>query len=116
MSKAGEQAEDAALDYLLRQGLTLLERNYRCGRGEVDLIMADGRALVFVEVRYRSNPRFGSALESVDARKQAKLIYAAQHYLTSRRLDRPARFDVVALAPEGGRVRIQWVKDAFRVG
>lgn len=110
----GKQAEDAALDYLQRQGLTLVARNYRCRSGEVDLIMEQGRTLVFVEVRYRANPRFGGALESVDARKQAKLLHCAQHYLTSKRLDRPARLDVVALAPEGGGVRIRWVQDAFR--
>lgn len=113
-SGAGKQAEDAALDYLQHQGLTLVTRNYRCRRGEVDLIMEQGRTLVFVEVRYRANLRFGGALESVDARKQAKLLLCAQHYLTSLHLDRPARLDVVALTPDGDEVRIQWVKDAFR--
>lgn len=113
-NQAGRQAEDAALDYLQRQGLKLLVRNYRCRGGEIDLVMEQGRTLVFVEVRYRSNPRFGGALESVDARKQAKLLHCAQHYLTSQRLDRPARLDVVAFVPEGGEVRIKWLKDAFR--
>lgn len=110
----GKQAEDAALDYLQRQGLTLITRNYRCRRGEVDLIMEQGRTLVFVEVRYRASSRFGSALESVDARKQTRLLHAAQHYLSTMRLNRPTRLDVVALMPEGGAVQIKWVQDAFR--
>lgn len=114
MSNIGQQAEDAALDHLQRQGLKLLARNYRCRGGEIDLVMEQGRTLVFVEVRYRSNPRFGSALDSVDPRKQAKLLHCAQHYLTSQRLNRPARFDVVAFVPEGNTVRLHWVKDAFR--
>jgi putative endonuclease len=110
----GRLAEDRALEFLERQGLRLIERNYRSRYGEIDLIMEDGRTLVFVEVRFRGNPRFGGALESVDRRKQAKLLTTAACFLKERRLDRPARFDVAALAPHGAGLRIQWIKGAFQ--
>jgi putative endonuclease len=110
----GRQAEDRALDFLLKQGLCLIERNYRCRYGEIDLVMEDGRTLVFVEVRFRGNPRFGGALESVDRRKQAKLLATAAHFLKERRLDRPARFDVAALSPAAGGLAVEWVRNAFQ--
>ncbi len=111
---AGRSAEDAALAYLQGRGLRLIERNYRCRLGEIDLIMGDGAGLVFIEVRYRASERFGGALESVDARKRARIVAAASHYMASREVDRPARFDVVAIGPGAGRLAIQWVKDAFQ--
>lgn len=114
MADTGRQAEQAALEYLQRQGLRLLTRNYRCRGGEIDLVMEQGPCLVFVEVRYRSNPRFGGALESVDWRKRAKLVLAAQHYLQSQRANRPARFDVITFDAEGAAVRIKWVQNAFQ--
>lgn len=113
---AGAQAEDQALAYLRQQGLTLLERNYRCRGGEIDLVMRDGGQIVFVEVRYRKSQAFGGALASVGPRKQARLIVAARHYLASRRSDRPARFDVAAVSSEQGKLAIQWIKDAFQAG
>ncbi|MFX7820786.1 YraN family protein, partial [Acinetobacter baumannii] len=73
--------EDAALVYLQQQGLRLLERNWRCKAGEIDLIMQDDATLVFVEVRRRKNDRFGGAAASVTWHKQQKLIRAAQWYL-----------------------------------
>lgn len=103
------------MDFLQQAGLHLIERNYRCRFGEIDLIMEDGRMVVFVEVRFRGNLRFGGALESVDRRKQAKLLASAAYFLREKRLDRPARFDVAALSPAPHGLTIQWVKDAFQV-
>ena len=109
----GRLAEDQALDYLRQQGLRLMERNYRCRYGEIDLIMEDGRMVVFVEVRFRGNSRFGGALESVDRRKQARLLTAAACFLRERRLDRPSRFDVAALSPGENGLLLDWVRGAF---
>lgn len=109
----GNAAEDKALDFLRLQGLGLIKRNYRCQRGEIDLIMQEGPTLVFVEVRKRTSTRFGSALESVDRHKQARVLYSAQHYL-QRHPDlrnKACRFDVVAIEGEAGK--IQWIKNAF---
>lgn len=112
----GKQAEAAACDYLQRQGLTLVERNYHCRRGEIDLIMRDSASTIFVEVRYRRSSRFGSSAESVDWRKQAKLLATAEHYLQQHpRAARGAcRFDVVALTTENDQTRIDWITDAFQ--
>ena len=111
----GLRAETAACAHLTQNGLVLLARNYRCRRGEIDLIMRDGDTIVFTEVRFRRQSGFGSPLETVDARKQARLILAARHWL--QRHDpagrHPARFDVVAIEPGPHRPRIQWIRSAF---
>lgn len=108
----GAYAEDLACRFLQRQGLRLLARNYRCRRGEIDLILRDAGNLVFVEVRYRRQDRYGSGLESVDRNKQRRISLCAAHYLQHhpREADRPARFDVVAVGPDGG---IDWIRNAF---
>lgn len=112
----GERAERLACLHLEQAGLVLLERNYRCPRGELDLVMHDAQTLVFVEVRFRRQRRFGSGAESVDSRKRARLIATAQHYLQRhpRRAAQAARFDVVAIALENGQPAIDWIQDAFR--
>ena len=109
---SGQLAEQRACQFLQRQGLRLLERNWRCRLGELDLIMRDDDHLVFVEVRYRSHAAWGGALESVDARKQARLIRAAEQFLQQHpALARLAcRFDVVAL---DGEQPPDWLQGAF---
>ena len=111
----GASAEDAALRYLLARGLKLIDRNVRARGGELDLVMRDADSLVIVEVRKRSHPGFGTAAESVDARKQAKIVAAARAMLAQRpELARmPARFDVVAL---DGSDRVEWIQAAFDAG
>ena len=111
---SGRQAEDSALAFLEKKGLRLVERNFLCRGGEIDLIMLDGVQLVFVEVRFRSSNRFGSAAESVDWRKQARITRAASWYLLSKRLDCPARFDVVAVSPCAEELKLDWIPDAFQ--
>ena len=112
----GIAAESLACDYLLRQGLDLLERNYRAPRGEVDLIMQDHDHMVFVEVRFRRNHRFGSGADSVHASKQDKLIKTALYYLQQhpKLAKRPVRFDVVSITTINGQPDIDWIKDAFQ--
>ncbi len=109
----GDQAETLACSHLQQTGLQLVEKNYRCKGGEIDLIMRDGESLVFVEVRFRKSSSFGSAAESVTASKQRKLITAASHYLQRQRNSWPCRFDVVGITGEHDPV-IQWIKDAFQ--
>lgn len=113
--EVGRRAEQAALDALRNGGLKLLERNFRCRYGEIDLVMEDGRTIVFVEVRFRRDGRFGGAASSIDARKRNKLIKAAAQFLADRRLQRPSRFDVAALSPETGTgFRLDWIRNAFQ--
>jgi putative endonuclease len=112
----GRQAETRAWQYLRERGLRLRERNYRSRRGELDLVVEDGDSLVFVEVRYRSHPGYGSGAESVDRRKQARLIACAQHYMQRhpQLARRPCRFDVISVGAAGGAV--EWIRDAFGTG
>jgi putative endonuclease len=113
--RRGEGAEQLASRYLSRRGLQLIQRNYRCRSGELDLIMHDGRSLVFVEVRYRADSRYGSAADTVDWRKRRRLIAAAQHYLQhANHGDPPCRFDVVAVGGPPEARRIHWIVDAFQ--
>lgn len=112
--QTGETAENVACEFLQAQGLTLITRNFRCPHGELDLIMQDGKTLVIVEVRYRKNAKFGSAVESVTKTKQNKLIAATQVYLESLKTSEllPIRFDVVGILGNG---QLDWIKNAFEV-
>ena len=112
----GRLAEDRALDLLKGEGLKLVERNYRCRFGEIDLIMQDGQTLVFVEVRYRSSGRYGSAQESVTRQKQSRLLTTAACYLKGHRYNGPTRFDVAALSPGANGLAMDWIKGAFQAG
>lgn len=110
----GAEGERAAEKYLRRQRYAILARNYRCPTGEVDLVALDGSTVVFVEVKTRTQPGFGSPLEAVDPRKQRQVQRAAQYYLTENRLhDRNARFDVVGVWWENGRMQCELIKNAF---
>lgn len=109
----GKDAEQQALRHLEQSGMQMIECNYRCKLGEIDLVMQDQETLVFVEVRYRKSTAFGSAIESVTSGKQKKLLATANHYLQHRRSSAPCRFDVVGLTGQN-KVQIEWIKDAFR--
>lgn len=95
----GSRYEETAAAYLTEKGYCILERNFRCRQGEIDLICRHGRYLVFVEVKYRSHMTMGSPCEAVDARKQERIRKAAAYYLYSHGLgeDMPCRFDVVGI-------------------
>lgn len=114
---SGTRAEHEAEAYLLKQGLTLKQRNYQCKLGEIDLIMLHGQVYVFVEVRYRKQLRYGSPAETVDYFKQTKLRRTAQYFLQSKGLvDKvPCRFDVVSVAgrSEASEPAIDWIENAF---
>lgn len=105
---SGAAAESAAADFLQRQGLQLIEKNYRSRYGEIDLICQDGSTVVFVEVRLRSNPRFGSAGDSITWRKQQRLLRTAKSYLAHRK-PMACRFDAILF----GAGDIEWVRNAI---
>lgn len=117
-TEIGRHCEAYAEHYLQQQGLSLLERNYRCRGGEIDLVMQDGTTLVFVEVRFRRHRAYGGALESVDWRKQQRLVHAAEHYLQRQGAGgMPCRFDVIAIAPGSERApQLQWIQNAIELG
>jgi putative endonuclease len=106
----GAVAEQLAAEFLQRNGLQLIESNFRCRFGEIDLILQDGGSLVFVEVRQRTNPNYGGAAASVTSAKQGRIARAAQIYLQQQNKEMVCRFDVVVM---DGNHRIEWIKSAF---
>jgi putative endonuclease len=113
----GQEGERIAERYLSKKGYRLVERNYRCPVGEVDLIVLDRRVIVFVEVKTRRHERFGVPLESVHTRKQQKMIKAALWFLSDHKLhERDARFDVVGISFGGQEPVVEHIENAFDVG
>lgn len=119
--RLGQAGERDAEQYLVGRDLRLIERNYRCRSGEIDLIMLDpnpfdGEVLTFVEVRLRGRGARTGGLDSIDEHKQRRLISAARHFLMEQPewAGHPCRFDVVALAPDVDEMI--WVRSAFEAG
>jgi putative endonuclease len=113
MNTQGQLYEQLAAEYLARQGLQLLQSNYQCKAGEIDLVMRDGASLVFVEVKYRASSAFGGAAAAVTASKQQKLLRACRWYLQQHRLsEQPCRLDVVAIEGQSP-YQYQWIKNAI---
>jgi putative endonuclease len=109
--RTGAAAEALAARFLERKGLAIVERNFRCRAGEIDLIARDGRTIVFVEVRFRGSEAFGGARASIDRTKQRRILRAARHYLAARP-EEVCRCDVVLLDRLDER-RVEWIRDAF---
>lgn len=109
--RTGEEWERQAAEYLTRQGMRIVETNFRCRQGEIDLVGYHGEYLVFVEVKYRSTDRQGTALEAVDYRKQRRICRVADYYryLHKIGMNVSVRYDVVAI--QNGE--ICWVQNAF---
>jgi putative endonuclease len=105
----GQLAEQQARRYLASQGLQFICSNFRCSRGEIDLIMRDSQTLVIVEVRYRKSTLYGNPLETVTPRKQSRIIAAARYYLAKYPSNQAVRFDVVAISGTD----LNWVRNAF---
>lgn len=111
----GERGEAAAARFLRRKGYRILERQWRCGAGELDLVALDGRVIVFVEVKTWRNAKGDHPAEAVDRKKQrritrAALVYLKQHDLLESRV----RFDVIAVTwPDGQKPRIDHIRSAF---
>lgn len=107
---SGIEGEAEAYRYAVSRGLKPIEKNYRRAGGEIDLIAMDGDTVVFIEVKARMSPRYGSAAEAVNASKRRCVVRAALSYLQSHRLmDARVRFDVIAI--DGGQIR--YIENAF---
>ena len=112
----GKEGERIAEQYLKKKGYRLVERNYRCAAGELDLIVLDHRVVVFVEVKTRTGDGFGSPFEAVEFRKQRKMIQAAQYFLAEKKLQqRDARFDVVGISWPGRDPMVENIENAFEL-
>jgi putative endonuclease len=110
----GRRGEALAAALLQAQGLTIVERNFRCRAGEIDLVALDGATLVFVEVRSRRGDRVGTPFESVDPRKRARVTRVARHFLAARGLgERDVRFDVVGVRFDAEPPSVEHLRGAF---
>lgn len=110
MKALGAQGEERAAEHLLANGYHILTRNWRCNRGEIDIIARDGETLVFVEVKTRSSGRCGTPAEAVTPRKQEKIRQLARIFIYETQTTAPHyRFDVVAVSHNG----INLIKNAF---
>ena len=112
----GKEGERIAERFLKKKGYKLVERNYRCAAGEIDLILLDHRVIVFVEVKTRTGHGFGTPLEAVEFRKQRKMIHAAQYFLSAKGLhQREARFDVVGISWPQSEPLVEHIENAFEL-
>jgi len=114
--RRGQWAEQIVLEYLEREKLKLLSRNYHSKRGEIDLIMLEQEIIVFIEVRYRANNNYLHALESINEKKCSRIIKTSQHYLQTNHWasGKPCRFDVITVTGENYSPKIEWIKNAFQ--
>jgi putative endonuclease len=112
----GPWGENQACRFLQSKGFTTIARNWRFGKGELDLVMADGRAIVFVEVKSRADESFTPATTSITARKKKVLLRTAKCFLRKYKIsDRPLRFDVVTVVLDGAdKPEIKHYRNAFR--
>ena len=115
----GRLGEAETAEYLRRRGCEILAMNYRTRLGEIDVIAADRRYVLFVEVKLRKNADFAQAREFVTPRKQRRIILAAESWLQENGTERQPRFDVAEVyAPRGGagEITLRYWEDAFQVG
>lgn len=112
----GAYYEQTAGRYLEQLGYKILEYNYRCRLGEIDIVAKDGEYMVFCEVKYRSDRKRGNPLEAVDFRKQQTIFRCAMFYLTEHGFENiPCRFDVIGIEGEPYNVnnKVSYIKNAF---
>ena len=111
----GDFFENLACSYIKEQGGKIIQRNYRALRGEIDIIAKDGKYLCFIEVKYRTNDRYGEPEAAVDIRKQKQICKISSLYLISKynSLEIPIRYDVVAVSSISDAVSVRWYKNAF---
>ena len=113
--RTGELGEKAAAEHLIKQGYVILQTNYRCSSGEIDIVAREEDSLAFVEVRTKRSQNFGTPEESITPTKQAKLVELADIYLQEHgNPDQPWRIDVVAveIGPGDGISRIELIRNA----
>lgn len=109
--EVGAQKELLACEYLQEKGYKIVEQNYRCKVGEIDIVARDGYYLVFVEVKYRKNVKMGTPFEAIDSRKQKTIRTVAKFYMYENHIseNEPIRFDAVGILGDS----IEVIKDAF---
>ena len=112
----GKAAEDIAVRYLKKQGVKILQRNFHCRFGELDIIALDEQILSFVEVRYRKNETLLTAIETIDERKCRKLLKTSAFYLNFEKKYQSyqCRFDILTITGNLKQPHVEWIKNAFQ--
>lgn len=114
----GQESEDFACNYLKKQGLSLIKKNFNCRIGEIDLIMQDKNELIFIEVRLRNTKNHANAEESITIYKQRRIINTAHYFLQTQQFKSLpiCRFDVIALSRHNDGYDLKWLQNAFDAG
>lgn len=112
-NELGKDGEEQAVRYLSEKGYCILERNWRSGRHEIDIIAKDGDVYVFVEVKTRRDTEFGKPEDAVSNQKIRSIVTATDNYLRQFAIDNPVRFDVVSIISDGRQFKIQHHEEAF---
>ncbi|MBI4947423.1 MAG: YraN family protein [Bacteroidetes bacterium] len=112
-NQTGTKGEDIAASYLEKQGYALLEKNWRFGHEEIDIIASNDSTLVIAEVKTRKSNHFGEPEEFVTRQKQKHLIKAANAYIEKKDLDLEVRFDIISILLSGSEQKIIHIEDAF---
>ncbi len=112
-AELGIYGENLAVNYLIKKGYRIIERNYRFKKNEVDIICLDNEILVIVEVKTRQTAEIGEPWRAVTRNKQKQIIQVANHYLQYNQIDRETRFDIVSIVHNSYRTDIEYIPDAF---
>ncbi|HBG42849.1 MAG TPA: YraN family protein [Porphyromonadaceae bacterium] len=112
-NELGKKGEDAAVRLLQSKGYRILDRNWRSGHYEIDIIARDGDFIVFVEVKTRSSLQWGNPEDFIDNRRMRRMIQATERYLLFKEIDNPARFDVIGVLWDGHSFKLDHIVDAF---
>lgn len=116
-NELGRRGEELATAFLLSKGYSILDRNWRSGRKEIDIVAQDGNDIVFVEIKTRTDETFNDARDAVDSRKRQHLIYAADAYMRSHTYNLSPRFDIITvvghLADPAAPLTIDHIEDAY---
>ena len=114
--QSGKQAEELAANYLAKQNIELITRNFHCRFGEIDLIGIDQETLVFIEVRYRKNEQYLAAVETIDQHKCKKIVITSEYYLNKHKKYQSyfCRYDVITITGTLDKPVIEWIKNAFQ--
>ena len=109
----GKEGEEMAAGYLEQEGYTILDRNWRCGHKELDLVVTRDDTIVFVEVKTRTGTEWGDPEDAVTDRKIRRIVNSADAYIRLNRIDMDARFDIISIVLEGGEFKVEHIEQAF---
>ena len=109
----GQKGEDIAARYLEQHGYTILDRNWRSGHKELDLVVMKDHTVVFVEVKTRTSTDYGDPWSFVDNRKMRRIVNSADAYIRYNCLDMDVRFDIISIILDGEELKVEHIEQAF---